>query len=92
MIFTTCDAFANSVAAIAKVTLIRLSLRRSSSIVRFCRRQIDVAQLKMAAVFFVVRFDVAPIVICIFELPLDQEIRAVRLIRILLGFERGLIP
>ena len=37
------------------------------------------------------RFDVAPIVIWIFELPLDQEIRAVRVIRILLGFERGLV-
>ena len=36
-------------------------------------------------------FDVAPIVIWIFELPLDQEIRAVRVIRILLGFERGLV-
>ena len=31
----------------------------------------------MTAVFFVMRFDVAPIVIWIFELPLDQEIRAV---------------
>ena len=30
-------------------------------------------------------------VIWIFELPLDQEIRAVRVIRILLGFERGLV-
>ena len=37
------------------------------------------------------RFDVAPIVIWIFELPLDQEIRAVRVIRILLGFEHGLV-
>ena len=36
-------------------------------------------------------FDIAPIVIWIFELPLDQEIRAVRVIRILLGFERGLV-
>ena len=36
-------------------------------------------------------FDVAPIVIWIFELPLNQEIRAVRVIRILLGFERGLV-
>ena len=44
----------------------------------------------MTAVFFVMRFDVAPIVIWILELPLDQEIRAVRVIRILLGFERGL--
>src|SRR5712692_10449912 len=45
----------------------------------------------MTAVFFVMRFDVAPIVIWIFELPLDQEIRAVRVIRILLGLERGLV-
>ena len=37
------------------------------------------------------RFDTAPIVIWIFELPLDQEIRAVSVIRILLGFERGLV-
>ena len=36
-------------------------------------------------------FDVAAIVIWIFELSLDQEIRAVRVIRILLGFERGLV-
>jgi hypothetical protein len=43
----------------------------------------------MTAVFFVMRFDVAPIVIWIFELPLDQEIGAV--IRILLDLERGLI-
>jgi hypothetical protein len=35
----------------------------------------------MTAVFFVMRFDVAPIVIWIFELPLDQEIRAVSVIR-----------
>ena len=45
----------------------------------------------MTAVFYVMRFDIAPIVIWIFELPLDQEIRAVRLIRILLGLERGLV-
>src|SRR4029077_14051073 len=45
----------------------------------------------MTAVFLVMRFDVAPIVIWIFELPLDQEIRAVRVIRILLGLERGLV-
>jgi hypothetical protein len=45
----------------------------------------------MTAVFFVMRFDIAPIVVWIFELPLDQEIRAVRVIRILLGFERGLV-
>ena len=37
------------------------------------------------------RFDIAPIVIWIFELPLDQEIRAVRVIGILLGFEHGLV-
>jgi hypothetical protein len=36
------------------------------------------------------RFDITPIVIWIFELPLDQAIRAVGVIRILLGFERGL--
>src|SRR6202045_3840953 len=36
MIFTNCDASANSVAAIAKVTLTRLSLLRSSSIDNFC--------------------------------------------------------
>jgi hypothetical protein len=40
---------------------------------------------------FIMHFDVAPIVIWIFELPLDQEIRAVRVIRILLGLERGLV-
>ena len=45
----------------------------------------------MTAVFFVMRFDIAPMVICIFELPLDQEIRAVRVIRISLGLERGLV-
>src|SRR5215831_5554666 len=45
----------------------------------------------MTAVFFVMRFDIAPIVIWIFELPLDQQIRAVRVIRILFGFERGLV-
>ena len=45
----------------------------------------------MTAVFFVMRFDTAPIVIWIFELPLDQETRAVRVIRILLGLERGLV-
>ena len=45
----------------------------------------------MTAIFFIMHFDVAPIVIWIFELPLDQEIRAVRVIRILLGFERGLV-
>jgi hypothetical protein len=37
------------------------------------------------------RFDVAPIVIWIFELPLDQEIGAVKVIRILLRFEHGLV-
>jgi hypothetical protein len=36
-------------------------------------------------------FDVAPMVIWIFELPLDQEIGAVKVIRILLGFEHGLV-
>jgi hypothetical protein len=45
----------------------------------------------MTAVFFVMRFDVAPIVIWIFELPLDQQIGAVKVIRILLGFEHGLV-
>ena len=45
----------------------------------------------MTAVLFVMRFDVAPIVIWLFELPLDQEIRAVRVIRIWLGLEHGLI-
>jgi hypothetical protein len=35
IIFTTCDASANSVAAIAKVTLIRLSLGRAISIDNF---------------------------------------------------------
>ena len=45
----------------------------------------------MTAVFFVMRFDVAPIVIWIFELPLDQEIRAVRVTRIFLGLELGLV-
>src|SRR5262249_7285795 len=36
IIFTTCDASANSVATIAKVTLAKLSLGRSSSIDNFC--------------------------------------------------------
>ena len=45
----------------------------------------------MAAIFFVMRFDVAYMVIRIFELPLDQQIRAVRVIRIFLGFEHGLV-
>jgi hypothetical protein len=45
----------------------------------------------MTAVFFFMRFDIAPIVIWIFELSLDQEIRAVRIICILLGLERGLL-
>ena len=37
------------------------------------------------------RFDIAPIVIWIFELPLDQQISAARVIGILLDFERGLV-
>ena len=45
----------------------------------------------MTAIFFVMRFDVASMVIWIFELPLDQEIRAVRVIRILLSLKRGLV-
>jgi len=45
----------------------------------------------MTAVFFAMCFDVASIVIWIFELPLDQSIRAARVDRILLGFERGLV-
>ena len=45
----------------------------------------------MTAIFCVMSFDIAPVVIWIFELPLDQEIRAVRVIRILLGLERGLV-
>jgi hypothetical protein len=45
----------------------------------------------MTAIFFVMRFAIAPIVIWIFELPLDQEIRAVRVIRILLSLERDLV-
>src|SRR5437868_8332996 len=45
----------------------------------------------MTAIFIVMRFDVTPMVIWIFELPLDEEIRAVRVIRILLGLERGLV-
>ena len=45
----------------------------------------------MTTVFFVMSFDVAQIVVWIFELPLDQQVRAVGVIRILLGFERGLI-
>jgi len=36
IIFTTCDASANSVAVIVKVTLIRLSLGRAISIDNFC--------------------------------------------------------
>lgn len=36
IIFTICDASANSVATIAKVTLTKLSLGRSSSIDNFC--------------------------------------------------------
>src|SRR5438270_4979166 len=85
MIFTTCDASANSVAAIAKVALTRLSLGRSSSIDNFCGVKSTRRNRRTTAVFFVMRFDVAPMVIWIFELPLDQEIRAVRVIRILLG-------
>ena len=45
----------------------------------------------MTAIFLVMCFDIAPIVIWIFELPLDQEIRAASVIRILLGLERGLV-
>src|SRR5208337_1944698 len=45
----------------------------------------------MTAVFFIMRFDVAQIVNLIFELPLDQEIRAVRVIRTLLGLQHGLV-
>jgi hypothetical protein len=45
----------------------------------------------MTTVFFVTHFDIAPIVIWIFELPLDQEIWAASVIRILLGLERGLV-
>jgi hypothetical protein len=44
----------------------------------------------MTAVFFVMRFDTAPIVIWSFELPLDQQVRPVRVIRILLGLEESL--
>jgi hypothetical protein len=36
-------------------------------------------------------FDVASIVVWIFELPLDQQIRAVMVIGIFFGFERGLV-
>jgi hypothetical protein len=45
----------------------------------------------MTAIFLVMRFDVASIAIWIFELPLDQQIRAAKVIGILLGFERGLV-
>jgi len=45
----------------------------------------------MTTVIFVMRFDVAQIVTLIFELPLDREIGAVRVIRILLGLEHGLV-
>ena len=45
----------------------------------------------MTTVFFVMHFDIAPIVVWIFELPLDQEIRAASVIRILLGLECGLV-
>src|SRR5437588_3688782 len=75
MIFTTCDASANSVAAIAKVTLTRLSLGTSSSIDNFCGVKPTRYNRKMTAVFFVMRFDAAPIVIWIRNC--DQEIRAV---------------
>ena len=45
----------------------------------------------MTAVVFVMGFDVAQIAILASELPLDQKIGAVRVIRILLGFEHGLV-
>src|SRR6266704_4050722 len=45
----------------------------------------------MTAIFFIMHFAVAPIVIWLFELPLDQEIRAVSVIHILLDLERGLV-
>jgi hypothetical protein len=45
----------------------------------------------MTAVFFVMRFYVAPMVIWIFKLPLDQEIRAVKVIRIRLSWERDFV-
>jgi hypothetical protein len=45
----------------------------------------------MTAVIFIMCFDVASMVIWILELPLDQQIRAVRVIGIFLGFERGLV-
>src|SRR5215471_1588426 len=47
--------------------------------------------MKMPDVILVMRLDIAPIVVWILELPLDQQIGAVNVIRILLRFEHGLV-
>ena len=92
MIFTTCDASANFRDLHCKGHADKIVSRTIELDCQLLRRKIDVAQLKMTAVFFVMRFNVAPIVIWIFELPLDQEIRAVcQVIRIWFGLERGLV-
>ena len=45
----------------------------------------------MPDVILVMRLDIAPIVVRILELPLDQQIGAVNVIRILLRCEHGLV-
>src|ERR1700745_4367659 len=47
--------------------------------------------MKMPDVILVMHLDIAPIVVRILELPLDQQIGAVNIIRILLRFEHGLV-
>src|SRR6516165_3216411 len=54
-------------------------------------RELDAVQMKMPDVILVMRLDIAPIVVRILELPLDQQIGAVNVIRILLRFEHGLV-
>src|SRR6516165_409416 len=54
-------------------------------------RELDAAQMKMPDVILVMRLNIAPIVVWILELSLDQQIGAVNVIRIPLRFEHGLV-
>jgi hypothetical protein len=90
MILTTCSASSKPATALPKVTLIRLSLGRSSSInnrsgVNSTRR------IRMSDVLLVVRLNVPSAIIMHFELPLNQKIRAQRVIRIFLSLEYDLV-
>ena len=52
--------------------------------------EFDAAQNKMPDVFFIVCLDLAQIVFRIFELPLDQKIRTIRILRVFLRLEHDL--